>query len=51
MRWSKNALASKNEESDDALRRNVELIAALKEKIRGLEKENDDYSNENEELR
>jgi hypothetical protein len=51
MRWSKNALALKNEEADGGLRKNVELIAALKEKIRALEKENDDYSNENEELR
>jgi hypothetical protein len=51
MRWSKNAFAIKNEISDDELRKNVELIAALKEKIRSLEKENDDYSNENEELR
>jgi len=51
MRWSKNALALKNEQADEGLRKNVELIAALKEKIRGLEKENDDYGNENEELR
>jgi len=27
------------------------LITALKEKIKQLEKENDDFSNENEELR
>ena len=51
MRWTKNALALKNEEADDGLRKNVELIAAIKEKIRALEKENDDYGNENEELR
>ena len=40
-----------NEEQDDALRRNIELIAALKDKINQLEKENDEFSNENEELR
>jgi len=33
------------------MRKNVELISALKDKIRALEKDNDDYSNENEELR
>jgi regulator of replication initiation timing len=33
------------------LRKNVELIAALKERIRKSEKENTDLSNENEELR
>jgi CII-binding regulator of phage lambda lysogenization HflD len=51
MRWAKNALTLKGEESDDALKKNVELIAALKDKINQLEKDNDDYSNENEELR
>ncbi len=51
MRWSNNAKAMKGEESGDALRKNVDLIAALKERIRQLEKENDDYSGENEELR
>lgn len=50
-RWSKNAKALKGEENDDALRKNVELIAALKERIKQLEKENDETSNENEELR
>lgn len=51
MRWSKNALSLKNAEAGDGLRKNVELIAAIKEKIRALEKENEDYGNENEELR
>ena len=50
-RYKRNCHYDKRGEREKNLRRNVELITALKDKLRELENDNDNLANENEELR
>jgi len=51
IKWTNNAHALRNNDSEMDLRKNIELLANLKDRIRQLEKDNTDLAGENEELR
>jgi hypothetical protein len=51
LRWSKKADDRKSNTLETRLRNQIEMIAALKEKLRSVEIDNESLANENEELR
>ena len=51
IKWTNNAHMLRNNDSEMELRKNIELLANLKDRIRQLEKDNTDLAGENEELR
>jgi hypothetical protein len=51
LRWCKKIKTDKNNDTLAALRKNLELIDSLKNRIAQLESENEGMASENEELR
>jgi hypothetical protein len=51
LRWSKKADDVKSSTLEVQLRKQIEMIAALKERLRSVEVDNESLANENEELR
>lgn len=51
VRWYRNTMMTNSEFLKQKLRKNVDLISGLKDRLRQLELDNDQIANENEELR
>lgn len=51
VRWYRNTMMANSEFLKQKLRKNVDLISGLKDRLRQLELDNDQIANENEELR